>query len=104
MARASNRIDAEQTAGTLEREGRGLPGLLMALVVLALAVAAALLVVLGDTTLGSSASASPWWPGCSSRGSSSSRPNEAKVLILLGTYVGSVRTPGFWWTNPITAV
>jgi regulator of protease activity HflC (stomatin/prohibitin superfamily) len=29
-------------------------------------------------------------------------PNEAKVNTLLGTYTGSVRSPGFWWVNPLT--
>jgi regulator of protease activity HflC (stomatin/prohibitin superfamily) len=30
------------------------------------------------------------------------QPNEARVLIFLGSYAGSVRNPGFWWTNPFT--
>jgi regulator of protease activity HflC (stomatin/prohibitin superfamily) len=30
-------------------------------------------------------------------------PNQAVVLIFLGRYVGSVREPGFWWTNPLTS-
>jgi hypothetical protein len=29
------------------------------------------------------------------------QPNQAMVLVLLGSYKGSVRTPGWWWTNPI---
>jgi len=29
-------------------------------------------------------------------------PNEAKVLQLFGNYTGTVRTPGWWWTNPFT--
>ncbi|MBM3312372.1 MAG: SPFH domain-containing protein [Candidatus Aminicenantes bacterium] len=29
-------------------------------------------------------------------------PNEAKVLTFVGKYVGSCRTPGFHWTNPLT--
>lgn len=28
------------------------------------------------------------------------QPNQAMVLILFGTYVGSVRESGWWWTNP----
>jgi len=27
-------------------------------------------------------------------------PNEAKALVLFGTYKGSVRKDGFWWANP----
>lgn len=29
-------------------------------------------------------------------------PNEARVLVFFGKYVGSVREDGFWWTNPFT--
>jgi hypothetical protein len=28
------------------------------------------------------------------------QPNQAVVLILFGTYVGTVRDAGWWWTNP----
>lgn len=31
------------------------------------------------------------------------QPNRAKVLIFFGKYTGSVRTDGFWWTNPFTS-
>jgi regulator of protease activity HflC (stomatin/prohibitin superfamily) len=27
-------------------------------------------------------------------------PNEAKALVLFGTYKGTVKTDGFWWANP----
>jgi regulator of protease activity HflC (stomatin/prohibitin superfamily) len=27
-------------------------------------------------------------------------PNEAKALVLFGTYKGTVNTDGFWWANP----
>jgi regulator of protease activity HflC (stomatin/prohibitin superfamily) len=27
-------------------------------------------------------------------------PNEAKALVLFGTYKGTVRRDGFWWANP----
>lgn len=30
------------------------------------------------------------------------QPNQARVLVFLGEYVGSVRDTGFWWTNPFT--
>jgi len=29
-------------------------------------------------------------------------PNDSRVLVLFGTYRGSVRAEGFWWTNPFT--
>jgi regulator of protease activity HflC (stomatin/prohibitin superfamily) len=28
------------------------------------------------------------------------QPNEARVLVLFGRYIGSVREAGFWWANP----
>src|SRR4051794_37071168 len=28
------------------------------------------------------------------------QPNEARVLTLFGTYIGTVRESGFFWTNP----
>lgn len=28
-------------------------------------------------------------------------PNEAKALVLFGTYKGTVRKDGFWWANPL---
>lgn len=31
------------------------------------------------------------------------QPNNASVLVLFGTYKGSVRKNGFWWTNPFTS-
>jgi hypothetical protein len=30
-------------------------------------------------------------------------PNMGRALVLFGTYRGTVRTPGFWWTNPFTS-
>lgn len=29
------------------------------------------------------------------------QPNEARVLVLFGKYIGSVRDDGFWWANPL---
>jgi regulator of protease activity HflC (stomatin/prohibitin superfamily) len=29
-------------------------------------------------------------------------PNEASVITLFGVYKGSIKTPGFWWVNPLT--
>jgi regulator of protease activity HflC (stomatin/prohibitin superfamily) len=28
------------------------------------------------------------------------QPNEARVLVLFGRYIGSIRESGFWWANP----
>lgn len=30
-------------------------------------------------------------------------PNHSKLLVLFGSYRGTVRTPGFYWTNPFTS-
>lgn len=30
-------------------------------------------------------------------------PNMGRALVLFGNYRGTVRTPGFWWTNPFTS-
>lgn len=30
------------------------------------------------------------------------QPNESKVLILFGSYTGTIRDSGFWWVNPFT--
>src|SRR5262249_6149092 len=30
------------------------------------------------------------------------QPNESRVLILLGRYVGTVLEAGLWWVNPLT--
>ena len=36
----------------------------------------------------------------SAAGLFTAQPNQAVVLVLFGSYVGSVRTSGWWWTNP----
>jgi regulator of protease activity HflC (stomatin/prohibitin superfamily) len=28
-------------------------------------------------------------------------PNEARVVQFVGSYIGTLRTPGFWWLNPL---
>ena len=38
--------------------------------------------------------------GLSIVGFFTAEPNQAVVLILFGTYVGTVRSSGWWWTNP----
>lgn len=30
-------------------------------------------------------------------------PNQARVLVFFGRYVGTLSEPGFWWTNPLTS-
>jgi regulator of protease activity HflC (stomatin/prohibitin superfamily) len=31
------------------------------------------------------------------------QPNEARAIVLLGSYLGSIRTPGWWFTVPISS-
>ncbi|MDO7789117.1 SPFH domain-containing protein [Desulforamulus aquiferis] len=31
------------------------------------------------------------------------QPNDSKVITFFGTYMGSIRQPGFWFTMPLTA-
>ncbi len=31
------------------------------------------------------------------------QPNESRVLVLFGRYVGSIRESGFWWVNPFNS-
>jgi len=38
--------------------------------------------------------------GLSGAGLFTVQPNQAVVMILFGTYVGTVRDSGWWWTNP----
>src|SRR2546422_8212135 len=38
--------------------------------------------------------------GLAAVGLFTAQPNQAVVLILFGSYVGSVRSSGWWWTNP----
>jgi len=28
-------------------------------------------------------------------------PNDSKVVLLFGNYLGSIKDPGFWWMNPL---
>jgi regulator of protease activity HflC (stomatin/prohibitin superfamily) len=28
-------------------------------------------------------------------------PNDSKVVLLFGNYLGSIKEPGFWWMNPL---
>jgi uncharacterized membrane protein YqjE len=32
------------------------------------------------------------------------QPNEARVLVLFGKYIGTVRKDGFWWANPFAVM
>jgi hypothetical protein len=86
-----------------------LPGLVGAAIWLLLAVAGTLLLV-GSLTGGDAVS----WPGVgvaaflgllllvTLNGFIIVQPNQAKVAVFLGRYLGTVRQAGFHWINPLT--
>jgi hypothetical protein len=94
---------------TWDRNLTSIPGLAAAATWLLLAVAAALLFVT-SVTGGDAAS----WGGVAGaavggllllvalNGFLVVQPNQAKVAVFLGRYVGTVRRSGFWWVNPLT--
>lgn len=90
-----------------EKERRGLSGWAMVLVLVAVLFGAAYALLQAARTN------SPWavlfWvlvlviDGVCFAGLTVVNPNEARVLTLFGVYKGSIKTPGFWWVNPLTS-
>jgi len=90
-----------------QRPARVLPGLPAAAGVLAVSLIPAALIVVGVAETSSALTvagvvllilASALW-----RGLFVVSPNESRVLILFGRYVGTVIQAGWWWCNPFTA-
>jgi regulator of protease activity HflC (stomatin/prohibitin superfamily) len=94
---------------TRDRKLVTIPGLLAVAIWLLLAVAVAAL-LLGSLTGGDAVS----WTGVAVaallglllvvalNGYVIVQPNQAKVAVFLGRYMGTVRRSGFWWINPLT--
>jgi regulator of protease activity HflC (stomatin/prohibitin superfamily) len=94
---------------TRDRKLVTIPGLVAAAVWLLLAVAVAAL-LLSSLTGGDAVS----WTGSAVtallgllllvalNGFVIVQPNQAKVAVFLGRYMGTVRRSGFWWINPLT--
>jgi regulator of protease activity HflC (stomatin/prohibitin superfamily) len=94
---------------TRDRKLVTIPGLLAAAIWLLLAVAVAAL-LLNALTGGDAVS----WTGVIAaavlgllllvavNGFVIVQPNQAKVAVFLGRYIGTVRRAGFWWINPLT--
>ncbi len=105
-AATANQINVERTAGTRERAGAHLPGFRAAGVALALAILAGALLYLGIDgdafALAVAGAALLLAVLLALPGFFVVAPNEAMVLNLFGRYVGTVRSSGFWWTNPLT--
>jgi regulator of protease activity HflC (stomatin/prohibitin superfamily) len=75
-------------------------GIMMVVVLLIAAVAIASSFVSGVSGLGFVAVLAGIALVFSLKGFFVVNPNEGKVLQLFGTYVGTVKTSGLWWTNP----
>src|SRR3954452_10120318 len=99
--------------GTFEREVRALSGWIMLAVNIALVIGAVVFLI---STIGAGArheiappavglrviGAIVWLVSAivSSSGHFTLQPNEARLLILFGSYKGTVRRSGFYWANP----
>lgn len=91
-----------------EKKASAQSGYLMAFVLLALSV-----LTVAMTIVSARSGAPPWviaawtvsiavvtllWFGLSVV-----NPNEGKVIVLFGSYIGTIKDPGFWWVNPFTS-
>jgi hypothetical protein len=95
---------------TRDRDLLSIPGLAAAAIWLLLALAALVLFIVSVT----GGDAASW--GCVAgaavvgllllvglNGFVVVQPNQAKVAVFLGRYLGTIRRSGFWWVNPLTA-
>jgi regulator of protease activity HflC (stomatin/prohibitin superfamily) len=90
-----------------EKVVHGISGWLMVVVLLGVVIGS--VIVLANATLVSEA---PWLVAAlvvtlgldavGWRGLTVVNPNTARVLLLFGDYRGTLKTPGFWWVNPLT--
>ncbi|MEV4286354.1 SPFH domain-containing protein [Nonomuraea bangladeshensis] len=98
---------------TSERPVRAANGFVMLGVATALTLGGIALFVVGMVMLASEAGQGGVWVAVVSAlmfllgllmyfGLTAVAPGEARVVQLLGRYVGTLRTPGFQWVNPIT--
>jgi len=87
-----------------EKKALAFPGLLVLLLTLTLGALALFLLVSGTQTesLASilSGVAALVVTLLLAKGLFVNAPNEAKVLVVFGTYTGTARESGFWWANP----
>ena len=102
---------AKAATKSTERVVTTMRGAAMLVVDLTLLVGSVVLLVLSLTTLAGSGGVPSWVALVGSvvvlvvsvvlmPGFFTLQPNEARVLVLFGTYKGTVRTPGFFWANP----
>ena len=102
---------------TLEREKQVISGWGMLVVTIALYVATPVLIaysIINGTTSAEGGAQPVWWmfiAGCVALGVAillspgffTLQPNEARVLILFGSYLGTCKQGGFRWGNPFYA-
>uniref|UniRef100_A0A832I0C9 SPFH domain-containing protein n=1 Tax=Eiseniibacteriota bacterium TaxID=2212470 RepID=A0A832I0C9_UNCEI len=91
-----------------EKKASALSGYLMSAVLLVLCVVVTYMMIATVRSGGSGWAVAAWvaalvvallgWFGLSIV-----NPNEGKVLVLFGTYVGTLKSQGFWWVNPFTS-
>jgi hypothetical protein len=90
-----------------EKEIKGLPGWLMLILLFALlAGSIAMLVASARNADGWSSAGSVLVlvvSGFCLFGLTVVNPNQAKVVLLFGTYRGSIKQPGYWWVNPLSS-
>lgn len=105
-------MDVQASSVNRERPGRTISGWVMLVVTLILCLGGAALFIYGIIRGASSASEQPVWglfiAGLVAMvvgfifisGFFTLQPNEARVLILFGSYKGTARKTGFLWANP----
>ena len=89
-------------AQVAERPARGLPGWPMLGVVVVMVLAAVALIATGAGVLIGVAIALLVLAAAILVGLTAVAPGQARVLQLLGRYVGTIRTDGLRWVNPLT--
>ena len=79
----------------------GVPALIVAVVAL---IAGIVLIVIGGSGLVLAGVAIVIVAGLTLPGFVVVQPNESRVLILFGRYVGTILNAGIWWVNPLTVL
>ncbi len=107
-------MDVQVSSVNRERPGRTVSGWGMLAVTVVLLLGGAAVFIYGIVRGASSAAEQPvWWMFISGliamtvafvfmSGFFTLQPNEARVLILFGSYKGTARKTGFLWANPFT--
>jgi len=88
-----------------ERSGWALPGIVGLAIVLVLGIVGTVLFIAGAANENAAAVIAGivlfTLSTFASLGFLVLQPNQANVVIVLGSYRGTLRTPGWWWVNPL---